>query len=123
MIGIALAIVFGAVVGFIIKTFLNFKAKELEQLKAEEVKSVSDEITDLNLYDGLNDEMHPLYYDIFEQINNKEEEQINIADYTTLIIKQALLGAQDNPLRMVVTKKPFETRVDPKPAPVPDVRS
>lgn len=57
--------------------------------------------------------MHPLYYDIFEQINNKEEEKINIADYTTMVIKQALLGAQDNPLRMVTNSRPYETRVDP----------
>lgn len=57
--------------------------------------------------------MHPLYYDIFEQINNKEAEKINIADYTTMVIKQALLGAQDNPLRLMTTSRPYETRVDP----------
>ena len=31
--------------------------------------------------------MHPLYYDIFEQLNSKEKERINLADYTTKVIK------------------------------------
>lgn len=41
-----------------------------------------------------------------------------------MVIKQALLGAQDNPLRMVTNPKPYETRVDPnKPTPSQDHES
>ena len=37
-----------------------------------------------------------------------------MADYTTRVIKESLLVAQDNPLRMMsVTKKP-ENRADPR---------
>ena len=49
--------------------------------------------------------MHPLYYDIFDTINKKEEEKINIAEYTTKVIKQSLLGASDNPLRSMSKDK------------------
>ncbi len=34
-------------------------------------------------------------------------------DYTTKVIRQSLLGAQENPLRMMSVTKPFETKVDP----------
>jgi hypothetical protein len=61
----------------------------------------------------MNDEAHPLYYDIFDQINNKEEDKINVNDYTTMVIKQSLLEAQDNPLRMMTNPKPYETRANP----------
>ena len=71
------------------------------------------EINDFCFFDGFSDEAHPLYYDIFEPINQKEEEKINVNDYTTKVIKQSLLGAQENPLRMMSVTKPFETKVDP----------
>ena len=64
--------------------------------------------------EGITDEAHPLYYDIFDQINNKEEDKININDYTTRVIKESLLGAQDTPLRMISHAKPYETRVSPR---------
>lgn len=31
-----------------------------------------------------------------------------------MVIKQSLLGAQDNPLRMLTQSKPFETQVEPR---------
>ena len=60
--------------------------------------------------------MHPLYYDIFEQLNSKEKERINLADHTTKVIKQSLLGAQDSPLRAMTVTKNAETKADPRDA-------
>ena len=71
------------------------------------------EVSDFDYFDNLNDESHPLYYDIFDQVNNKESEKINLNDYTTMIIKQTLLGAQDNPLRMLSNSRHHETRAEP----------
>lgn len=55
--------------------------------------------------------MHPLYYDIFTEVDRKEKEKINLADYTTNVIKQSLLGAQENPLK----KMSFTKREENKP--------
>jgi hypothetical protein len=73
------------------------------------------EIGDEDFFEGfLNDEIHPLYYDIFEEIDKKEKEKINLADYTTKVIKESLLGAQDNPLRTMSIVKNADTRADPR---------
>lgn len=56
-----------------------------------------------------------MYYDIFEQVDKKEKERINLAEYTTNVIKKSLLGAQESPLKkMSFTKKQNETRPNPK---------
>lgn len=55
-----------------------------------------------------------MYYDIFDEINKKEKEKINLADYTTKVIKESLLGAQENPLRTMSIAKNADTRADPR---------
>lgn len=117
IIALAFGAIFGALTAVFIKIFMTVSAgKAEEERKAGvEQKQPNEELTDYDYFDGLNDESHPLYYDIFDQINNKESEKININDYTTMIIKQSLLGAQDNPLRVFTTSqaKQHETRAQP----------
>lgn len=55
-----------------------------------------------------------MYYDIFVEINKKEKEKINLADYTTKVIKESLLGAQENPLRTMSITKNADTKADPR---------
>ena len=101
---LGVGVVFGLICGVVINVFLSYKKNKLEEEGGQAELPNNLELEDSDYFAGLNDEMHPLYYDIFDTINKKEEEKINIAEYTTKVIKQSLLGASDNPLRSMSNK-------------------
>lgn len=74
-----IGILFGIITALVINAFLSYKQKAQEEEGNAAELPANIELEDEHYFIGLDDEAHPIYYDVFDNIRQKEEEKINLA--------------------------------------------